>query len=79
MAAGAGRGALSRLAARLSWALLRRERVGADELGNVYYRKLEKNAFGDEVERRYVKYSGDLDPTQLPAEVRTRLGLLWVA
>jgi hypothetical protein len=35
---GAGGGALSRLAARLSWALLKRERVGLDELGNAYYR-----------------------------------------
>jgi len=31
-------GGLTRLAARLSWALLKRERVGADELGNMYYR-----------------------------------------
>lgn len=38
MAAGGGRGAMSRLAARLSWALLKRERMGVDELGNVYYR-----------------------------------------
>ncbi len=34
----AGGGALSRLAARLSWALLKRERMGIDELGNAYYR-----------------------------------------
>lgn len=38
MAAGGGRGALSRLVARLSWALLKRERMGVDELGNAYYR-----------------------------------------
>ncbi|PRW57224.1 mitochondrial isoform X1 [Chlorella sorokiniana] len=68
MAAGGSGGALSRLAARLSWALLKRERMGVDEMGNKYFRKLEKNAFGDEIERRYVKYAGDLDPTQLPAE-----------
>lgn len=37
------------------------------------HRKLEKNYNGDEIERRYVKYRGDLDPTQLPAEVRARL------
>lgn len=66
--AAAGGGALSRLAARLSWALFKRERLGADELGNIYFRKLEKNHDGDEVEKRYVKYSGDIDPTQLPAE-----------
>lgn len=30
--------------------------------------KMEKNPEGVEVERRYVKYSGDPDPTQLPAE-----------
>lgn len=33
-----GGGALSRLAARVSWALFKRERVGMDELGNVYIR-----------------------------------------
>lgn len=37
-ATGAGRGSLSRLAARISWALFKRERVGIDELGNVYVR-----------------------------------------
>lgn len=63
-----GCGALSRLGARLSWALLKRQRTGVDELGNVYYRKLEKNAEGNEVERRFVKYGADIDPTQLPAE-----------
>lgn len=30
--------------------------------------KLERNAEGEEVERRFVKYRGDLDPTALPAE-----------
>ena len=120
MAAAGGGGALSRLAARLSWALLKRERCGVDEFGNVFIRsgltdwvrhgmvssrhahlcaysqrglevpwqqlaaesppqaahsptslrcrKLEKNADGEEIERRFVKYSGDIDPTQLPAE-----------
>lgn len=67
-AAGRGGGALSRLAARISWTLFKRERVGADELGNVYVRQLERNAEGEEVERRYVKYAGDIDPTALPAE-----------
>ena len=119
-AAGGGGGALSRLAARLSWALFKRERCGVDEFGNIFIRsgptgrawygssaasppaawhtaaglgrparaagsvvpaltlshspvsircrKLEKNADGEEIERRFVKYSGDIDPTQLPAE-----------
>jgi NADH:ubiquinone oxidoreductase subunit len=31
-------GVLRGLGARISWALLKRERVGVDELGNVYYR-----------------------------------------
>lgn len=32
-------------------------------------RKLEKNAEGEEVERRFVKYgAGGIDPTALPAE-----------
>lgn len=32
-------------------------------------RKLEKNAEGEEIERRFVKYgSGGIDPTALPAE-----------
>ncbi|KAL4452305.1 hypothetical protein ABPG75_007967 [Micractinium tetrahymenae] len=67
MAAGGG-STLSRLAARISWALFKRERVGIDELGNVYVRRLERNPEGEEVERRYVKYAGDIDPTALPAE-----------
>lgn len=33
-----GGGALQRLAARITWALFKRERVGVDELGNIYYR-----------------------------------------
>lgn len=44
-------------------ALFKRERCGADELGNVYIRKLERNAEGEEVERRYVKYGREIDPT----------------
>ncbi|KAI3438169.1 hypothetical protein D9Q98_000606 [Chlorella vulgaris] len=61
---------MSRLCARISWALLKRERVGADELGNVYFRKLEKNpdGEGEDVEKRFVKYAADPDPTALPAE-----------
>ncbi|PSC72342.1 NADH:ubiquinone oxidoreductase family isoform B [Micractinium conductrix] len=63
-----GGGALSRLAARVSWALFKRERVGMDELGNVYIRKLERNPEGEEVEKRFVKYKGDPEPVGLPAE-----------
>lgn len=32
------------------------------------HRKLERSADGEEVERRYVKYSSTIDPTLLPAE-----------
>jgi len=52
----------------VSWALLKRETVGFDAIGNRYYRFLDKTVEGDVIERRMVKYSGDWDPNQVPVE-----------
>ena len=42
--------------------------MGVDVKGNKYYRVLEKTLEGDYLERRMVKYSGDWEPADVPAE-----------
>jgi len=41
--------------------------VGADNAGNAYFTKIEKGLNGDSIEKRFVKYAGDCDPSKLPA------------
>lgn len=53
---------------RVSWWLFKRQRVGRDEFGNLYHRHLDKNPDGDLVERRYIKYGGEIDAAVIPPE-----------
>lgn len=55
---------------RLTWWLLKYERVGVDEVGNKYYRKLEKLLDGTVAEKRFFKPSvrGEYDPLAVPPE-----------
>ena len=63
-------GALRRLAAKVTWALFKRETVGFDVHGNKYYRMLDKNLEGEVIERRMVKFkSGSYyNPADTPPE-----------
>ena len=47
--------------------VLRQKYVGADNAGNAYFIKIEKGLNGDLIEKRFVKYAGDCDPSKLPA------------
>ncbi|GAB4818978.1 hypothetical protein N2152v2_006024 [Parachlorella kessleri] len=59
-----------RLWNRVSWTLFKYEKVGADEVGNKYYRKLEKNLDGEIVEKRFFKppERGVYEPDSLAPE-----------
>jgi NADH dehydrogenase [ubiquinone] 1 alpha subcomplex assembly factor 2 len=66
----ASRSGLMNQIGRLSRWFLKREKVGIDEIGNMYYKKLDKDMEGEQIERRIVAYVGGVvgDPATLPPE-----------
>lgn len=63
---------------RLKALLLKQKYVGVDNAGNAYFIKVEKGLNGDLIEKRFVKYAGDYDPSKLPAEWASWLSKLRV-
>lgn len=63
---------------RLKTLLFNQKYVGVDNAGNAYFIKIEKNLNGDLIEKRFVKYAGDYDPSKLPAEWASWLSKLRV-
>lgn len=63
---------------RLKNLLLKQKYVGIDNAGNAYFTKIEKGLNGDLIEKRFVKYAGDYDPSKLPAEWASWLNKLRV-
>lgn len=62
-------GLLTKASAALGRLFLKRELVGVDALGNKYYKKFEKNALAEPIERRWVKTPDGLyDPDAVPPE-----------